>query len=512
MTKKQHNTSGLIKPVKMMGFIAICFFLLSSCNDYLDIDATSTASEENRWQDITDSRSSLIGIYGLLRAALANENAYYAYGDLRANEFKVMNRTDLSAITQNNLDAPYESLRELRNWKRFYAAINAASVFIENAPEVAKNDPRYSEDNLVIDLAQARALRAFAYFYMVRIWGDLPLLTSSYDNGSFKEFPRVPQESILKFAKNELLAVADDLPYQYGVGQQDYYGEPNSYWQGMLLTKLSAYTILAHIAAWNQNYLDAETYAKFVMDNAEQANATYSSIATLTGTNGIFSGRKASRIVSFGFFDEGNESSVNGHLESWTLAQPLISKEVPEIFIPKDSIISIFDFPYDLRFGIDTISKVYYKNYFATFSENTPVFSKIKVIRDGVSEGDFHVYSSAITFSRLEEITLLRAEALAALGMEMDAVPLLNIVRTSRNLPIFRLDRDEVDLIDAIFQERRRELMGEGWRWFDMVRHNRLKYKNGFIRELIKNEGIYWPIADEVLRNNSMINQNSYWE
>ena len=163
-----------------------------------------------------------------------------------------------------------------------------------------------------------------------------------------------------------------------------------------------------------------------------------------------------------------------GHFEDLTLAEPFIARESPEVYVPKDSILFIFDYPYDLRFGLDTISEVYRSNYFTNFNSTLPIFSKIKVIRDGVSEGNYNIFSSAITFTRLEEISLLRAEALAALGRESDAVLYLNEVRTQRGLPLFRIDSGR-DLIDEIFMERRRELMGEGWRFYDAVRYQRLK-------------------------------------
>jgi hypothetical protein len=54
--------------------------------------------------------------------------------------------------------------------------------------------------------------------------------------------------------------------------------------------------------------------------------------------------------------------------------------------------------------------------------------------------------------------------------------------------------------------------MGEGWRWYDLVRQNRIKRTNPAFNELIDKGGIYWPIAQEVLNRNSKIKQNSYWQ
>lgn len=130
----------------------------------------------------------------------------------------------------------------------------AASVFIEKAPQTVELDKAYSEANLKYDIAQVRLLRAFSYFYMVRIWGDVPLLTQSYDNGLFKEIPRTDAQTVLNYAKEEILDAIVDLPFEYGTETSKYYNQVANYWRGLLLNKLSAYTILAHISAWEGNY------------------------------------------------------------------------------------------------------------------------------------------------------------------------------------------------------------------------------------------------------------------
>lgn len=141
-----------------------------------------------------------------------------------------------------------------------------------------------------------------------------------------------------------------------------------------------------------------------------------------------------------------------------------------------------------------------------------PIFSKIKVLRDGgVSNPSYAVYGSTLLFTRLEEMTLLRAEILAVLKQDAEATRLLNVVKTGRKMKGYT-DASSEDLLTAIFQERRRELMGEGWRWYDLVRYNRLRGADPKIKEMIEKEGIYWPIAQEVLNNNKKLEQNAFWK
>ncbi|HRB80221.1 MAG TPA: RagB/SusD family nutrient uptake outer membrane protein, partial [Niabella sp.] len=66
-------------------------------------------------------------------------------------------------------------------------------------------------------------------------------------------------------------------------------------------------------------------------------------------------------------------------------------------------------------------------------------------------------------------------------------------------------------IIKEIFAERRRELVGEGWHWYDQIRQNRILRNDPSFNTLLDQDGIYWPIAQEVLNRNPLIVQNTYW-
>ena len=486
---------------------------LSSCSDKLNITSGEVASETLQWSSISDTKSGLLGTYGLLRAALLENNSHWMYGELRSGDLISYSRADLSAINNNNLKASYPLIKDLTNWRRFYAVINAASVFIERAPEVLEKDARYTERNLKMDIAQARAIRAFTYFYMVRIWGDVPLITKSFDDGSFEQRPRTDQNAVLNFAESELLASIEDLQYGYGFSLAEYYGETNSYWRKILFNKLTAYAVLAHISAWQGKYVNVDAYTEFIMNNAASATIDYvSSISNLSGLRGIFSNNyEGGQLLSIPASYNYGEATVTGHIEQLTLADPIISKQRPDIYVPKDTIVNVFDDINDTRFGIDTISGLTRTNYFTNYSGEIPIFSKIKIIRDGVSDGSYAVFGSNLIFTRLEEIALLRAEALTVLGNRDAAITLLNRVKINRGTRGYSVI-STTPLIEEIFNERRRELMGEGWRWYDQIRLNKLKGINANMVDMIHNEGIYWPIANDVLNKNSALTQNKFWK
>jgi len=506
--------------------IALTLFglLASSCNKQLDAPTVEVSPESGHWKSISDTKAALLGMYGLLRAAMVDNNAHWMYGELRSGDFTSYSRQDLNALIDNDLNKSFTLLENLSNWRRFYAVINAASLFIERAPEVLEKDSRYTRYNLELDIAQARAIRAFTYFYMVRIWGDVPLITSSFDNGTFPKFEQTDYRLVLKFAEDELTMAVEDLPFRYGVSPQEYYGDNTPSWQKILFNKITAYAILSHLAAYQGKYIDVASYTQFIFDNYTQSSISYvedirpssASNAGLTGYYGIFSNNYTrGQVLSLSAAYVYGEATSSGHIESLTLAAPFINRTNPDIYVSKDIISQLYVDERDRRFGVDRTDPekpLYRENFFKDYSNEIPVFAKINIVRDGTAEGNYAVFGSNLVFTRLEELILLRAEAMAVLGQSVKAIEYLNIVKGMRMTQPYQVsDLDTKPLIDEIFQERRRELMGEGWRFHDLVRLNRIKSIDPDMVALIQQGGIYWPISKQVLKNNSSLKQNEYW-
>lgn len=494
-------------------FVSLLFFSVS-CERMLDIDSQHIVNEENKWQDINDARASLMGVYGLMRTAMAENNAHWIYGDLRHGDFIAPDRRELQEVIDNQLRSSNALTQKLSNWRKFYAVINAANLFIEKSGQIVDLDDQYTELNNEIDIAQARALKGFAYFIIARTWGDAPIWDQAYEGG-FPSIAASKASQVLTYAEEELKLAVRVLPFRYGTLEDEvypvktYHGFEAEHWDGALFNRLSVNAILAHISAWQSRYLETSVYADFVLKNASKASATYVSSADLVSPEKYFYVPSNAQFVAFPFKWSESEGSFHGHIEELTLAAPLVSKPKPEMYVPMEHIVNIFKENKDVRFHYNEDGEAV-SNYFSNVTGVIPIFSKIKVIRGGTTDGSFPMFSSTLVFSRMEEMALLRAEALAVLGDEEGvARDLLNLVRRSRNLEDIS---SSADLIDEIFAERRRELMGEGWRWFDLVRYNKIKRNDPDFMKLIEEKGIYWPLAQEVLNNNTQLSQNPYWE
>jgi len=488
--------------------------ILPSCDKLLDTESRHLVGEEDKWTDINDARASLMGIYGLVRTALAEDNAHWLYGELRGGDFIAPNKRELQDVVDGNLLSSNKLMKNLSNWRKFYAAVHAANLFIAHAGRIAERDPQYTETNLRIDVAQARALKGFCYFLMARIWGEVPIWDKAYE-GTFPAIGTSEEKVVLAYAENELKAALGVLPYRYGSVNDEiypvekYHGYTFAEWDGVLFNRLSVNAVLAHLCAWSGRYMEASVYAGFVLANAAKSVATYAPSSTFTLSDGYFFNSSNSHLVAFPFKWSAMEASFGGHIEQLTLAAPLVNKPSPDMYVPIERIMQIFHENGDLRFHVDNTGQTV-SSYFSELGGTTPIFSKIKVIRGGTTDGSFPLFSSVMVFSRLEEIALLRAEALAVLGdSEGIARGTLNQIRRSRGLGEADM---AADLIDEIFAERRRELMGEGWRWFDLVRYHKIKRNDPAFLQLIADKGIFWPVAEEALANNGLLEQNPYWK
>lgn len=486
---------------------------------------TRQLGEENMWNKLEDARAGLIGIYGLSRAALADNDRFWYYGEVHMGDFTGTIREDIKAIHDNKLNASYPLIQELSDWRRFYAAINAANLFIEKAPDILKKDERYIDQNLNLDIAQARALRAFLYFYIVRIWGDVPLITSSHD-GQFENLPRASKDKVLAFVANELIAAEPFLPVRFdGTFPEqtgNYYGK--TFWVSDLVRKHSTWALLAHVYAWQGNYAESAKYSQKVMDllpTLYPSNLSTMFPLSASRTRAIFRGESNEEVkgIVLGFghrWQIGENSFTSGTLEALTLAQPLINnRSVQAIYVPKDSMVSIYNETGDDRFSIDTVSKNPFNDlWFYNYDKPYPIFKKVYVsFEKDYVEGNqtFATFASSTIITRLEDMALLLAEAKAVLNDRSGAITLLNQIRQKHQLAAYN-ETLNGSVIDAVFKERQRELIGEGHRWFDLVRYKRIKNNDARFNQLISSGGIYWPIARNILAQNPLLTQNTYWQ
>ncbi|MCD2422534.1 RagB/SusD family nutrient uptake outer membrane protein [Niabella pedocola] len=512
------------------------FYLLAltACSKKLDIESSAASPRMAMWQTYDDAKAGLVGIYGLTRAALAENNAHWMYGELRKGDFTASTKGGyLDAIIGNNLNKSYPEIIQLTNWRRFYAAIDGCNTFIENAQK-CKADLRYSELNCKVDIAQAHLLRAFNYFYISRIWGDVPLIVNATKDGNTLQVARTPQKQVLNFCISEIRNYMDSLPTEFGGNDKsklgfngNYYGESWNVWGNAFWGYYQCVALLAEIYAWMGDYQNAYNYSyKFAVELGKTRTKfieTSEVTSLLAGTRSVFysngipnNGSYCYQVLAFPYRMANRESGPSGvgHLESLTLANPYVARNRPDLYITRDTISQMFYSVNDARNPYQFEFKNYGTVYFTNYYNAIPVFSKFRNME--YTNSPFTIFGSCIPIARFEGIYLIRAEAQYVLGNYNDAWAVLNEIRKRRGLNPWLVSgskpEDMRQLLVDIFLERRRELVGEGNRWYDQVRFNKIMRTDPAFNELIDRGGIYWPVAQEVMDKNPLIEQNPYWK
>ncbi len=148
--------------------ITLVAFSAQSCNDYLDEKLVSNVAADSYYSTPAGLEDGADAAYFFLREIYSNERAYSltVFGtDTHTNGAdggcKWFNYYD------NGLNPGVDILRE--TWKFLYQGINQTNAIIARAPAVEG----MAEDVKTTRIAEMRFLRAFYYFYLVRMWGDV---------------------------------------------------------------------------------------------------------------------------------------------------------------------------------------------------------------------------------------------------------------------------------------------------------------------------------------------------
>ncbi len=152
-----------VKSMKI-AILAIVLLQVTSCTDILDKDPVSSFSASGFYKTAADAQAGVYGIYDAAQAVFRLNFCYWGEG--RADNVQSAQSGESLVLLSNNLNNTTASA----DWTALYTMVSRANYAIKYIPDV------YGEDDIAGQqlLGQARALRALAYFYLVRVWGDVP--------------------------------------------------------------------------------------------------------------------------------------------------------------------------------------------------------------------------------------------------------------------------------------------------------------------------------------------------
>lgn len=436
-----------INILKYAHFFVLAILLTSCSQDFLDKSPESQLAAGSL-TTASDAESILNGAYNVMPD-------YYSYSNLITSE----GMSDNTYINgDNNIEQPLENFTftaangEIQlNWQELYKHIAAANTAIDNVTLI--NDPKWEGTNRKAQIiAEATFLRAFAYYWLVTSWGNVPLVLSSNNTGNnypLRTSANLVYEQIVKDLK-EAEAVLDSNPYNGEYGRA---------------TKGAARALLAKTYAQMGDYQNCLIYCNKVIDEGP-----YSLVPDYSNLWGISNKNSSEAIFELQVPSSGTPYSVwriniltYGAFDSW-----------PKRLIGSYDLVKAFNDAgdngprYQSTFNWQVTGASFNMPFNAwNPTQAIPFCGKFRY-SDTWTNGD------NLIMIRLADIILLAAEANVQIetGTQANldaAINQLNLIRTRAGLG----DTDaetKSELALAILNERRLELVYERTRWNDLKR------------------------------------------
>ncbi len=247
-------------------FAASVLTTTTSCSDFLDEDPKGQMSEANVFKSQADLDASIHTIYEKLNQTQSWTNPMYPQwqgDDMTANPSS--NKQAVAALDVFSSDGENKGVKDA--WSQHFALIKACNWVIENASKTPT-----SQEEINIALGNAHFWRAYAYFYMVRIFGPLPMVVTT-DPSATNVAPSSVEE-IYNLIVEDLKKAEGWLPTSYSQAPRNHDGVDA--WVTKQATQATLSAVYMAMAGYPLNkgkeyYALAAAKAKEVIDN----NGTY---------------------------------------------------------------------------------------------------------------------------------------------------------------------------------------------------------------------------------------------
>jgi hypothetical protein len=441
--------------------IAAVLTLTAACND-LNLEPAGFITTGQFYTTIANAEAGLNGIYSSLvyepgEQSLYGRNLYFLtdmaadYAAAGASAIK----PDVRSISASSIASTND--RVALAWKQIYKGINLANVAIDKIPDITGQEE--SKQRLI---NEAKFLRALLYFDAVQLWGDVPLVLHEVSSLKEVKVPRTPKEQVYEQIIADLKD-AERLPDVAAVVK----GHP---------AHGAASALLAKVYLVRKEWAKAEAKAKEVINSGEYAlEPKFADLFDPAKKNGV------EHIFSFQFED--GQSGTTGNAGNTLPAAGFTG--FTNAVQPADIISDAKLFYEDLFENEDERKHVSYAKTLynpATkeeFTFNIPVFRKFvdtTLIAAGRGQNASAVNNPVIRYA---DVLLILAEAINEQRQnDTEAYNAFNQVRRrAYNQPLnepspvdLRSGQSHDEFLAAIQNERLKEFVQEGQRWFDLVR------------------------------------------
>lgn len=465
--------SIIANKIILSGLFSAALFVSSCSDDFVKISPEYSIDSENYFNAEEDYYYALVAAYDLLQTTYANA----ILGEIASNNTLCGGESPTDVIGWQQVDdmihTPTNSnLKDIWNW--MFAGVQRANYFME-----FKDNIDFEGKDAMI--GEILFLRAYYHFELVKWFGPIPIkVDQRFTLGDETKIPRSPVPEVYALIESDLQAAADVLP-----------DTPEEIGRA---TRGAALALLGKAYLYQEKFDEAASTFEVLISEGDYSLATnYNSVFEMEGENGPGSVFEVQYTdlegAGFGCLQcsEGNVavgfSGVRGY--SGPLFTPGFSFNVPvgeavEQFEPGDlrKDVTILD----IEAWADSTGAGY-----TTGHEHTGYFNRkyIPRKRSANAQNDLNLTNpNNYRAIRYADVLLMAAEALNRGGID-DALAqeYLSLVRRrafgDSNHDI-TLNGDA--LTEAIYHERRVELMGEGHHFFDLIRTQRAADQiDGFI-------------------------------
>lgn len=213
---------------------------LAACKkDFLDTEDITIVSEQNFYKTSSDAYKALVGVYdGLQRATtsstfpvileIMSDNAFGGTGNSDGFGYQMIDEFD-------KLRSPADQNIYADAWTQYYKAIYRANMLLKNIGQI---NWAGNEDLGRIYEAETRFIRAYCYFDMVRLWGNIPLVAQPTIENVTQSNP----DEVYKFIAEDLKFAVENLPAtSYGNLNVETYGRTTKWAAEALLGRVFLY-------------------------------------------------------------------------------------------------------------------------------------------------------------------------------------------------------------------------------------------------------------------------------
>ena len=538
----------------------------ASCGDFLEIESPNEITLEQFWNEKADVDAVVAGCYSRMQYSDIVRRMM-VWGEFRSDNIAISpmlanNDENLKKVLNENLDAS----NAYTAWDGFYNIINRCNTVMRYAPDVAAKDPAFTQTELQATIAEVTALRDLCYFYLIRTFRDVPLMTEAIiDDDQEIAVAATPFDQVLDFLILE--RVKGDAIKKYPTTKKNY--------QRGRITQDAIKAMLCDMYLWKGDYQQCIRYADEIIEskkNDQQSDRSLSSMLVSAADNvKRLNGYPLVTDVLMSNYYGNAYSSIFGSGDSPETIFELVfekgsgtsrlSNEAVNAFYgyantqgwvqPSSVLTETSSTPYknkydargweNLSTSAEIIQKYVYDNIrlYAADTNNDPTMStRYSSYARDQNKSNWVIY-------RLSDIMLMKAEALAELTREgtdeatvaynkpylEQAFSLVSAInkRSLAETPMVDTLKPasymtKTAMTKLVMEERHRELMFEGKRYYDLVRQARRSGEStqlattvsakqssggGYVRnKLSKIDAIYWPYNLDELKVNPNLKQN----